>query len=168
MQPVYGDVNHTFPDRKSDSSDQMDVDCYIEKHKRKNNERNKKKKQQTLRNNGNEDDSNSKTSDTESQDHLLRDKELVRISYVKSPEQFFVQTTNAIHQITELSNKYVNFMQNDIIPKVITEGQCYMTYHNDDKQWYRGVVKRTLTNDLYKVFLVDIGMQIEVPKTRCV
>ncbi|XP_011192640.2 uncharacterized protein LOC105218629 [Zeugodacus cucurbitae] len=167
LQSIYSDLNRTFPEAKSDSSDQMDVDCYIEKHKRKNNERNKKKKQQTLRRNDTESGSNSKTSDTsQSQEHLLRDKELVRISYAKSPEHFYVQTKSAIHQIRELSNMYVNFMQNDIIPKVITEGQCYMTYHSDDKQWYRGVVKRALTNDLYKVFLVDIGMQIEVPKVR--
>ncbi|XP_049303754.1 RING finger protein 17 [Bactrocera dorsalis] len=166
LQPIYGDMKHSFSDRKSDSSDQMDVDCYIEKHKRKNNERNKKKKQEKLRYDGNEDASNSRTSDVESQGHLLRDKELVRISYVKSPEHFYVQTKNAIHQIRELSNKYVNFMQTDIIPKVITEGQYYMAYHNDDKQWYRGMVKKILTNDLYKVFLVDIGMQIEVPKGR--
>nr|XP_036213768.1 uncharacterized protein LOC106620044 [Bactrocera oleae] len=165
LQPIYGD-NHSFPDRKSDSSDQMDVDCYVEKHKRKNNERNKKQKQKTLRRNDNEDGSNNKMSDTESQGHLLRDKELVRISYVKSPEHFFVQTKTAISQIRELSNKYVNFMQTDLIPKVITEGQYYMTYHSDDKQWYRGMVKKNLTKDLYKVFLIDIGMQIEVPKTR--
>ncbi|XP_017477731.1 PREDICTED: uncharacterized protein LOC108367586, partial [Rhagoletis zephyria] len=164
LASVYSDLNQTFRDIKSDSSDEMDVDCYIEKHKRKNNERNKKKKL-ALRRNDNEDEG-SNTSDTEAKLPLLRDKELVRISHVKSPEHFFVQTKNAISVIRELSNKYVNFMQTDVIPKLIAEGQCYMIYHADDKQWYRAMVKKALSQDLYRVFLVDIGFHVEMPKDR--
>ncbi|XP_054728957.1 uncharacterized protein LOC129237971 [Anastrepha obliqua] len=165
--PVYSDLNQTFGEVRSDTSDEMDVDRYTEKHKRKNNEKNKKKRQ-AQRQNDNEDDvsNNDNTSDTETQVPVLRDKGLVRISYVKSPEHFYVQTKNAIRQIRELSNKYVNFMQTDVIPKVIAEGQCYMTYHADDNQWYRAMVKKTLSQDLYKVFLVDFGLHVEMPKER--
>lgn len=91
---------------------------------------------------------------------------LVHITNIKSPENFYIQNINDIQPIRQLSHTYLlNAIANNI-PKIIEEGYYYMAYHVTDKQWYRGMLKKILPNDLYKIFLVDFGISMEVSKDK--
>ncbi|XP_046805839.1 RING finger protein 17 isoform X1 [Lucilia cuprina] len=91
---------------------------------------------------------------------------LVHITNIKSPENFYIQNVNDIQPIRKLSHTYLlNAIANNI-PKIIAEGYYYMAYHITDKQWYRGMLKKILPNDLYKIFLVDFGVSMEVSKDK--
>ncbi|KAM7362412.1 tudor domain-containing protein qin isoform 2-T4 [Cochliomyia hominivorax] len=91
---------------------------------------------------------------------------LVHVTYIKSPENFYIQNVNDIQSIRKLSHTYLlNAIANNI-PKIIAEGYYYMAYHVTDKQWYRGILNKILPNDLYKIFFVDFGICMEVSKDK--
>lgn len=95
------------------------------------------------------------------------DTNLVRITNIKSPENFYVQNVNSIEMIRKLSLAYLrNEVEVPEVPLSISQGCYYMTYHVIDKQWYRGVIEKVLPNDLFKVFLIDFGLTTEVSKEK--
>lgn len=92
----------------------------------------------------------------------------VRLTHVQSPDHFYVQNINESQKIRELSHAYLNYVFTENVPKTIKEGYLYMAYNQKDKQWYRGILKKIFPNDVYKLFLVDYGMHLNVPKERYV
>uniref|UniRef100_A0A1A9ZEA0 Tudor domain-containing protein n=1 Tax=Glossina pallidipes TaxID=7398 RepID=A0A1A9ZEA0_GLOPL len=88
----------------------------------------------------------------------------VRLTHVQSPDHFYVQNINESQKIRELSHAYLNYVFTENVPKTIKEGYLYMAYNQKDKQWYRGILKKIFPNDVYKLFLVDYGMHLNVPK----
>ncbi|XP_058982568.1 uncharacterized protein LOC101894940 isoform X2 [Musca domestica] len=96
----------------------------------------------------------------------IADENLVHISYVKSPGHFYIQRVSDIEKIRQLSQAYVDGGQTINIPKDMTIGYYYMAYNSADKQWYRGMLKKILPEDEYKVFLVDYGMDLTIPADK--
>lgn len=91
---------------------------------------------------------------------------LVSVTNITSPENFYIQNVKDIQTIRNLSHTYLcNAIANNI-PKIIAEGYYYMAYCANDKQWYRGMLKKILPNDLYKIFLVDFGLSLDVSKDK--
>ena len=91
---------------------------------------------------------------------------LVHVTQIKSPENFYIQNDKDMQAIRQLSHTY---LKNDIsnrIPKSISIGYYYMAYHVNDKQWYRGMLKKILPNELYKIFLVDFGINMQISKDK--
>ncbi|XP_037806449.1 RING finger protein 17 isoform X1 [Lucilia sericata] len=130
------------------------------KTNKKNNKKNKKNK--NINSNNDISMANRATVSNSNQDA----SNLVHITNIKSPENFYIQNVNDIQPIRKLSHTYLlNAIANNI-PKIIAEGYYYMAYHITDKQWYRGMLKKTLPNDLYKIFLVDFGVSMEVSKDK--
>lgn len=94
------------------------------------------------------------------------DEPLVRVTHIKSPENFYIQNEKDIESIRQLSHTYLTNNSADRIPKLISVGYYYMAYHVTDKQWYRGMLKKILSKELYKIFLVDFGINMEVTKDK--
>ncbi|KAL9891373.1 uncharacterized protein LOC119635076 isoform X2 [Glossina fuscipes] len=89
----------------------------------------------------------------------------VRLTHIQSPNHFYIQDINESQKIRELSEAFsLLFPKN--VPKTIKEGNLYMAYNQKDKQWYRGILKKIFPNDIYRLFLVDYGMHLNVPKER--
>lgn len=94
------------------------------------------------------------------------DENLVRITHVKSPDHFYIQKVIDLQHIRQLSHSYLDYRSDDHIPRQIGVGDYYMVYHTTDKQWYRSLVKKILPNELYRVFLVDFGMNLDISKDK--
>ncbi|XP_075147312.1 tudor domain-containing protein qin isoform X2 [Haematobia irritans] len=90
------------------------------------------------------------------------ENDLYVVTHVKSPDHFYIQKHSNLDKIRKLSDEHRDCGYGDRIPKNITVGCYYMAYHKNDKQWYRGVLKKFLPNDVYKVFLMDIGNNVEI------
>ncbi|XP_065371738.1 uncharacterized protein qin isoform X2 [Calliphora vicina] len=127
---------------------------------------NKKNKKKTNSRNLNQNNDISMTNNAAAPDPNHDGANLVHITNIKSPESFYIQNVNEIHTIRKLSHTYLlNAIANNI-PKIIAEGYYYMAYHVTEKQWYRGMLKKILPNDLYKIFLMDFGISMEVSKDK--
>uniref|UniRef100_A0A1A9V5Z9 Tudor domain-containing protein n=1 Tax=Glossina austeni TaxID=7395 RepID=A0A1A9V5Z9_GLOAU len=99
-------------------------------------------------------------------EHPMEHHIYVRLTHIQSPDRFYVQNINESQKIRELSHAYLNYVFTENVPKTIKEGYLYMAYNQKDKQWYRGILKKIFPNDVYKLFLVDYGMHLNVPKER--
>lgn len=89
-----------------------------------------------------------------------------KITYVKNPQYFYVQREDALRDLSEMSKRYIKMASQGVncVPRSIELGICYMAYHAKDKMWYRGLVQKILPADVYKIFLVDVGMHMEVKR----
>ncbi|XP_059217931.1 uncharacterized protein LOC106084621 isoform X3 [Stomoxys calcitrans] len=87
-----------------------------------------------------------------------------RVAYVKTPEYFFICKPGDLANIRKLSDEYLDHRLGSI--QNITVGQYYMAYNERDKIWYRSVLKKILSNELYKVFLLDLGNFLEVSSDK--
>ncbi|XP_061400447.1 uncharacterized protein LOC133336171, partial [Musca vetustissima] len=99
----------------------------------------------------------------------VTDENLVRVTHVETPDNFYIQKVSDIEMIRQLSQAYLDGEQTVCIPKDLTIGYYYMVYHSTDKQWYRGMLKKILPNDVYRIFLIDFGLNLETsPDKLCV
>ncbi|XP_017013487.2 uncharacterized protein qin [Drosophila takahashii] len=106
----------------------------------------------------------STTSKTADKSDWFKTDALVKVRSVNSPEDFYVQGVHAAQRLREeLDTFYQTLTESRSTPKSIVLGQNYITYHKDQDRFYRAMVSQTLTpRDIYKVFLPDIGLYVEV------
>lgn len=103
---------------------------------------------------------------TEDSSDWFKTDTLVRVRSVQSPEDFYVQGIHAAQRLREELDTFAHTLSDSSsVPPTIVVGQNYIIHHKDKDRYYRALVSQKLTNEnLYNVFLTDIGVHLHV---RC-
>ena len=168
-QPSYNDTTNSMASALNASENSAALFTPAGKTKMKKNKKSKPKSKVNLNVNLDTiavDKSNNTISLTISNDDKCQHEPLVHVTQIKSPENFYIQNDKDMQTIRQLSHTYLSNDISNRIPKSISIGYYYMAYHVNDKQWYRGMLKKILPNDLYKIFLVDFGINMQISKDK--
>uniref|UniRef100_B3NZ41 GG22980 n=1 Tax=Drosophila erecta TaxID=7220 RepID=B3NZ41_DROER len=89
---------------------------------------------------------------------------LVRVRSVHSPEDFYVQSIHAAQRLQEEMDTFTQPLSGSCsVPPAIVVGQHYIVHRKDQDRFYRAMVSQKLTTrGVYKVFLPDMGLYLNV------
>ncbi|KAH8337507.1 hypothetical protein KR059_012780, partial [Drosophila kikkawai] len=84
---------------------------------------------------------------------------VVNIRSIKSPEDFYVQDTNAAQRVRNEIDTFAQSLTGILAPPDIEVGQHYIIYVKDQHRYYRAMVTQKMaTQDTCKVFFPDTGV----------
>ncbi|CAD7083804.1 unnamed protein product [Hermetia illucens] len=90
----------------------------------------------------------------------------VHVSHIKNPENFYVQVQKFLTIENSLDKCITEEAEFAPSPDYIDSGEIYLVFNGANQTWYRGEVLNGSPSEFYKVFLVDFGNSIQVPKQR--
>ncbi|XP_070137871.1 uncharacterized protein qin isoform X2 [Drosophila bipectinata] len=102
-------------------------------------------------------------------DDWLKPGSSVKLLFIKSPEDFYLQDVEGAHKVRDELERYAQRLDDNSssAPSVIEMGQKYLTYHQDKDCFYRSVVIMKLAGrDTSKVYLPDMGFDLEVDNSN--
>ncbi|XP_054290967.1 RING finger protein 17-like isoform X2 [Macrosteles quadrilineatus] len=90
--------------------------------------------------------------------------EMVQVSHLISPNNFYVQRSRNIQDIARLRAYFSkNANRSKTLPATIHNAGVYLVHYSQDNCWYRGRIVRT-EGDMCEVYYVDYGNVARVPK----
>ncbi|KAH8324757.1 hypothetical protein KR074_004956, partial [Drosophila pseudoananassae] len=98
-------------------------------------------------------------------DDWLKPGTLVKLLFIKSPEDFYLQAVQVAHKVRDELDRYAQGLDDNSssAPSVIEMDQRYITYHQDKDCFFRSkVIMKLAGKDTYKVYLPDMGFELEV------
>ncbi|KAH8374971.1 hypothetical protein KR200_010067, partial [Drosophila serrata] len=93
---------------------------------------------------------------------------LVKVRFINSPEDFYVQGVQAAQRVREELETFAQSLTvGHCNPPEIVVGQHYIIFHQDQKRYYRAMVSQKMaTQDTYKILLPDIGLYVEMHNSQ--